>query len=224
MTDVIADLPVDDRPRERLLKHGAETLSNAELLAILLGSGVVGKNAIQLARELLKDGLESFRGVDLTRLEKIPGIGPAKLTRIAAAIAFARRIFDHEPDDPPSYDRAALGRALLTHYAHQRQERLGGVFLDSRHRILKEERGIYVGTINNALVSTRDIISLALNANATGIVIYHNHPSGGIVPSEEDLTFTTKLRSSLGLIDIDLVDHLIIGTHGYYSMKERGYL
>ena len=224
MTDVIADLPVDDRPRERLLKHGAETLSNAELLAILLGSGVAGKNAIQLARELLKDGLDSFRAADLTRLEQIPGIGPAKMTRIAAAVAFSRRIFDHEPDDPPSYDRTALGRALLTHYAHQRQERLGGVFLDSRHRILKEEREIYVGTINNALVSTRDIISLALNANATGIVIYHNHPSGGIAPSDEDLTFTSKLSSSLGLIDIELVDHLIIGTHGYYSMGERGLL
>jgi DNA repair protein RadC len=225
MTDVIADLPVDDRPRERLLKHGAATLSNAELLAILLGSGVTGKNAIQLARELLKGGLDSFRGQDVMQLEKIPGIGPAKLTRIAAAVAFSRRIFDHEPDDPPSYDRTVLGRALLTHYAHQRQERLGGVFLDSRHRILRDERDIYVGTINNALVSTRDILNLAIVAtNATGIVIYHNHPSGGIAPSAEDITFTDKLAHSLKLVDIELVDHLIIGAHAYYSMKERGYL
>lgn len=223
MTDVIADLPVDDRPRERLLTHGAETLSDAELLAILLGSGTRGKNAIQLARELLGEGLSKLRSRDVNFLEKIPGVGPAKAARISAAFEISRRSSSGQPEEPPAFDRDVLGRALVSRYGHQTQERLGAAFLDSRQRILRQ-REIYVGTINSALVSTRDIISLALLHNATGIVVFHNHPSGNPTPSGEDLSFTRKLEQSLTLVDVELVDHLIVGSHRYYSMRERGQL
>jgi DNA repair protein RadC len=221
MTDVIRDLPRDDRPRERLLMHGPETLSNSELVAILLGSGVPGKNAIQLARELLSEGMARLRDRDVKHLESIAGIGPAKIARIAAAFEISRRVITGEPDEPPAYDAAVLGRSLISTLAHQRQERLGALFLDSRHRILKQ-REIYVGTMNNALVSTREIIEYALTHYATAIVAYHNHPSGNPAASDDDITFTRKLRESLALIDIDLVDHLIIGAHRYHSMKLRG--
>jgi DNA repair protein RadC len=221
MTDIIRDLPRDDRPRERLLMHGPETLSNAELVAILLGSGVPGKNAIQLARELLSEGMARLRDREVKHLETIGGIGPAKIARIAAAFEISRRVITGEPDEPPSYDASALGRTLIGTHAHQRQERLGALFLDSRHRILKQ-REIYVGTMNNALVSTREIIECALMHNATAIVAYHNHPSGNPEASDDDITFTKKLRESLALIDIELVDHLIIGAHRYHSMKQRG--
>jgi DNA repair protein RadC len=223
MTDIIRDLPRDDRPRERLLMHGAATLSDAELVAILLGSGVPGKNAIQLARELLREGMSGLRNREAKHLEQFAGVGPAKIARIAAAFEIASRLLNGVPDEPPPYDSNILGRTLVGSFARVRQERLGATFLDSRHRILKQ-REIYVGTINTALVSTRDIISDALLNNATGVVIWHNHPSGSPAPSDEDVTFTTKLQHSLSLCDIELVDHLIVGAHGYYSMHERGLL
>lgn len=223
MTDVIRDLPSDERPRERLFMHGAETLSDAELVAILLGSGTRGKNAIQLSRELLKDGMARLRSRDVKQLEKISGIGPAKIARVSAAFEISRRIITGQPDDAPDFVASTLGRTLIGKYAHQRQERFGAVFLDSRHRILKQ-REIYIGTVNNALVSTREIIATALSHNATAIVAYHNHPSGNPEASEDDLKFTKKLRHSLSFVDIELLDHLIIGAHRYHSMKERGQL
>jgi DNA repair protein RadC len=223
MHDMIRDLPLDDRPRERLLMHGPETLSNAELVALLLGSGVPGKNAIQLARELLRDGMTRLRSRDAKFLQAIPGIGPAKIARLAAAFEMSRRMFAGEPEEPPAYEAAILGRTLMTTYAHQQQEHFGAVFLDSRNRIL-QQREIYVGTLNNALVSTRDIIAGALTHNATGIVAYHNHPSGNPTPSDDDLAFTQKLGRSLALVDIELVDHLIIGAHRFYSLQEKGWM
>ena len=221
MTDLISDLPIDDRPRERLLNHGAETLSDAELISILLGSGIHGKNAIQLARELLVDGLAALRKREPAQLSKTPGIGEAKASRIFAAFEIARRLTVAEADRQPSYDADAFGRALVTTSSHHVQERLGAAFLDSRNRILRQ-REIYVGTINHATVSTRDVIRYALDENATAVVLYHNHPSGDPSPSAEDLMFTRKMAESLRLCDIDLADHIVIGANRYYSMRQRG--
>jgi DNA repair protein RadC len=221
MTDLISDLPIDDRPRERLLTHGADTLSDAELIAILIGSGVHGKNAIQLARELLSDGLAALRRREPAQMVKALGIGPAKTARVLAAFEIARRLAAHEAEGQPSYDPDAFGRALVTACSHHVQERLGAAFLDSRQRILRQ-REIYVGTINHAAVSTRDVIRHALEENATAVVLYHNHPSGDPSPSAEDLMFTRKMAESLRLCDIDLADHIVIGASRFYSMRQRG--
>lgn len=221
MTDVIADLPPDDRPRERLLEHGAETLSDAELFAILLGSGVRGRNAIQLARDLLADGMTALRSHETRYLAGLRGVGPAKAARIAAAFEISRRLASGEPEDPPPYEATTLGPRLVAAIAHHAQERLGAAFLDSRQRILGQ-REIFVGTINSALVSTRDIIRFALLERASGVVVYHNHPSGNPGPSGEDVNFTRKLRQSLELVDIELVDHLIVGGQRWVSMAARG--
>jgi DNA repair protein RadC len=221
MREIIADLPIDDRPRERLLAHGAETLSDAELVAILIGSGVRGKNAIQLARELLQDGMASLRRRDPSLIEKMKGIGPAKACRVLAAFEVARRLAAAEPDELPAYDPDIFGRALVNGYAHHVQERLGAALLDSRERILRQ-REIYIGTINHAAVSTRDIVRFALEENACGVVLYHNHPSGDPSPSAEDLMFTRKLAESLRLCDLELVDHIVIGAHRFYSMRQKG--
>lgn len=220
MTDLIRDLPTDDRPRERLFSHGPETLSDAELIALLLGSGLEEKNAIQLARELLCDGLNALRKREPAQLMKTPGIGPAKASKVIAAFEIARRLAAHEPDNEP-YDPEAFGRALVTASSHHVQERLGAAFLDSRQRILRQ-REIYVGTINHAAVSTRDVIRHALDENATAVVLYHNHPSGDPSPSAEDLLFTRKMVESLRLCDIDLADHIVIGANRFYSMRQRG--
>ena len=224
MTDVIAELPVDERPRERLLLHGPQTLSNAELLAILLGCGVKGQNAIQLARSLLVEGVAALCKRDPRHLQEVCGIGPAKAARLLAGFELYRRIHEGEPDAPPAFDHTVLGPQLVTTLGHHAQERLGAAFLDARRRIVGQ-REIYIGTINRTLVSTRDIIRHALlDHRASAIVIYHNHPSGDPAPSSEDLQFTTKLKLSLSHIDIELVDHLIIGAHRYFSMHESGML
>jgi DNA repair protein RadC len=220
VTDVIRDLPRDERPRERLFTHGAETLSDAELLALIIGSGVRGQNAIQLARALLADGIRNLRRRDLSTIR---GVGPAKAARIVATYEFAKRMVAERPPDPPALDITALGRKLVRGHGHHMQERLGAAFLDSRHRLLKQ-REIYVGTIDKALVSTRDIVRFTLTEGATAVIIYHNHPSGDSTPSEDDIAFTNKLKQSLAMVEIQLFDHLIIGAHSFQSMRAAGYL
>jgi DNA repair protein RadC len=223
MTDVIRDLPRGDRPRERMMMHGAHTLSDAELLAVVLGSGVPGTNAIQLARQLLVDGINSMRGRELAQLANVKGVGLAKAARIAAVFEISSRLASEQPEDPPDFDATVFGRKLVSGYSHHTQERLGVAFLDSRQRI-RGQREIYVGTIETALVSTRDIVRFTLMEAATGIVVYHNHPSGDPTPSDDDITFTTKLKQSMAMVDIEIVDHLIIGAHRFHSMKQRGQL
>ncbi|HYO77227.1 MAG TPA: DNA repair protein RadC [Thermoanaerobaculia bacterium] len=219
MTYLIRDVPVESRPRERLLAHGPEVLSDAELLAIILGTGAPGKNAIHLAQELLEGGMPNLRHRGVTALAGTRGVGPAKVARIAAVIEMARRMAVPQQASP-AFDRTVFGRKLVGSYGHQAQERLGAALLDSRHRITKQ-REIFVGTIDKAFVSTRDVVRFALMERATGVVVYHNHPSGDPAPSNEDLTFTHQLKQALATVDVELVDHLIIGTHRFHSMKER---
>ena len=223
MTQVICDLPRDERPRERLLMHGVRTLSETELIALLVGSGKRGKNAMDLARELLTEGINRLGAREVTHLATVSGMGIAKATRIVAAFELARRFNAGEPEQPPDYDRHLLCKKLINDYGRVRQEHLGAVVLDSRHRIIKQKE-IFVGTINNALVSTGDIMKFVLLENGCACVVYHNHPSGTPVPSAEDQSFTERLQYSRGTADIELVDHLIIGAHGYFSMKQKGML
>lgn len=223
MTELIADLPMDERPRERLLLHGASTLSNSELLALLLGSGTRGRNAIQLARELLSDGLGALAKWEPSQLATVRGVGPAKASCLTAFFELCRRMAAGEPEEPPPYDSDTFARRLVGSFGHHLQERLGAAFLDSRRRIIRD-REIFVGTVNRAVVSPRDIIRCAVDCPASSVVLYHNHPSGDPTPSDEDFTFTNHVKAALKLIDIDLVDHLVIGTHRYYSMQQRGQL
>lgn len=223
MTEMIRDLPLDDRPRERLLMHGAETLSDSELIAVLLGSGSRGKSALQLAREVVRDGMSTLRHRELNDLASLAGMGPAKAARIGAAVELARRFLNDEPDDRPPFDADFLAQKLVGVFSFP-QEHLGGAFLDSRHCVINHHDRIFVGTIDKALVSTREVIRLAMVENAVAIALYHNHPSGNPAPSQEDVTFTAKMKQSLALCDIQLVDHLIIGTHRYCSMKRAGFM
>jgi len=223
MHEMIADLPYDDRPRERLLLHGAEALSDAELVAILLGSGMHGKNAIRLARELLDDrSFGELAKTDPRALATIDGMGPAKATRIAAAYELAKRVNGDKPDPSPAHcEPDFLGPKLVVRFAHERQERLGAAMLDSRSRLIVD-REIYVGTNNHAIVSQRDIIRLTLELNAVHVILYHNHPSGDPTPSAEDIEFTREANKALKSISVNLVDHLVIGTNRFYSMKQKG--
>ena len=220
--EIIADMPPADRPRERLLKHGPELLSEAELLALVIGSGTAGKNVLQLAREMLREGgLRAIGDHSVRKLARFRGMGEAKATRVLAALELGRRAVSDTPEDPPYVDVELLGPQLVKRYERQTQERLGAVFLDSRDRQVME-REIYIGTVNHAHVSTREIIRYALEDVAVKLILYHNHPSGDPTPSDEDIEFTKRISSSLQLCDTVLIDHLIIGRHRYCSMKTKG--
>jgi DNA repair protein RadC len=214
---LIADMPSDERPRERLLAHGTRTLSDAELLALLIGTGMRGKSAVQVARELLDDGICQLGRRDVAELARVPGVGTAKATRIAAAFELSRRT--ERSDTAVKYAPTSFGESLIrTHQFHQ--EHVGVALLDSHDVILKQQT-IFVGTISSALVSPREIVRFAVLSNAAGVVLYHNHPSGNPAPSAHDSQFTRKLRDALELMDIELIDHIIVGTSKYYSMKEE---
>jgi DNA repair protein RadC len=220
-TDLIADMPRDERPRERLLMHGAAPLSNAELLALLIGTGIRGKSAVQLARELLRDGVRQLGRRDVAELARVSGVGTAKATRIAAAFELSRRTTGEDGDEEGvKYSPETFGRQLIA--THQfRQEHVGLALLDA-HDIILKQKTVFIGTLNSALVSTREIVLYPLLNNATGVVLYHNHPSGNPTPSAYDSNFTQKVREALDLMDIELIDHVIVGSTKYYSMKERG--
>ena len=221
MTDIISDMPIDDRPRERLLAHGPRTLSDAELVGIVLGCGTCGKNAVQLARELLPGGIGALARREPAQLARYRGMGTAKAARIAATFEIARRLAAEKPIEHPPFDVDAMGAALVRANIRQRQERLGAYFLDARARIISQ-REIFVGTVNHATTSTRDILRTAVEENAVAIALYHNHPSGDPTPSQHDVDFTNQLNRALTAADIELVDHLITGGHQFYSMKRKG--
>lgn len=219
---LIADLPEDERPRERLRRHGPETLSDAELIALLIGTGSRGESAIDLARKLTAGGLHEVARKEWTRGQPSRGLGAAKSSRIAAALEIGRRLASrYDPAADPVRDPEPLARSLIARYSHHVQERLGAVFLDSKHRIIRE-REIYVGTLNSTTVSTRDVIRVALEENAASIIIFHNHPSGDPAPSAEDLMFTRKMVDAGKLMGVDVLDHLIVGTNRFVSLRQRG--
>ena len=219
---MIADLPLEDRPRERMHRHGALRMSDAELLAILLGSGTEGKNAIELAHDMLTEGggIPLLARNDLDQLLKTRGVGLAKAARIAAAFELGRRSATQAVKESPVFDPKTLAKKAMARMRDFVQEHLIGAFLDSRGRVLRE-REIYIGTIDRAIVSTRDVLRFALDANATGVVLYHNHPSGDITPSAEDCEFTDRMSEVLELANMKLIDHLIIGRKVFSSLKGR---
>ena len=222
MTYVIHDLPAANRPRERLLAHGPKILSDAELLAIVLGTGAAGKNAIHLAQELLVDsGLAALGNCDITAVSRVRGVGPAKAARIVASFELARRL--SVPQQKTRLDLNAFGQQLIRTHGHYPEERVGAALLDARHNVMKQ-REIFVGSINKAVVSTREIIRYGLVERAAAVLLYHNHPSGDPTPSEEDINFSKQLQQALGSVDLALVDHLIVGAHSFLSMKSLGYL
>ena len=215
---LMRDIPENCRPRERLISNGVKSLTDVELLAVILGTGAQGKNVIQLARELLLGGLSGLRKRDLDSLRKTRGVGATKAARIAAVFELTHRLALEVPDKQ-RFDASRLGPKLVTGYGHYPEERLGAVLLDAKHRVGRQ-REIFVGTKNRSLASPGEIPRFALGDSASAVVLFHNHPSGDPTPSADDIAFTNRVQESLGLVDIELVDHLVVGEHRYLSMKQ----
>jgi DNA repair protein RadC len=219
----IREWPEQERPREKLLARGAGALSDAELIAVLLGSGVRGKDAIALGRDLIAaaGGLGALLG-DPDRTTRLHGIGPAKRSRIVAALELARRVLAEELRDLPAMrdpgDSAAYLRAQLRHLPH---EVFCCLYLDNRHRVLAFEE-LFRGTVDGASVHPREVVRACLRHNACAVIFAHNHPSGVAEPSAADRAITRQLSDALRLIDVRVLDHLVVGAGEPVSMATRG--
>jgi DNA repair protein RadC len=220
----ITDWPAEERPREKLLARGAETLSDAELLAIFFRTGTRGKTAVDLARELLSrfGGLRNLLSADRQALCETSGLGEAKYIQLVAALEMGRRHLEtrvarggalESPDDTVRFLQASL--------RDRPYEVFCCLFLDNRHRVLAFEE-LFRGTLNGTAVYPREVVKRALALNAAAVILVHNHPSGVAEPSRADEVLTERLQEALGMVDIRVLDHFVVGDGETVSFSERG--
>jgi DNA repair protein RadC len=219
--------PPGERPRERLIDRGAQTLSDAELLAIVLGTGSGGLNCLDIARMLLQHFGGSLRRMltaDPKELLERRGLGPARFATLMAALEIARRHYCEALRAGPAMNAPAATRQFLTAQLRDRPyEVFCCLHLDNRHRLIHFEE-VFRGTIDGASVHPREIVRQALQYNAAAIIFAHNHPSGVAEASQADELITRRLRDALALVDIRVLDHLIVGDNHCLSFAERGLL
>lgn len=221
----IKDWPADERPREKLLNSGAAALSDAELLAIFLRTGVTGMSAVELARKLLADfaGLRALLEADHKTFCLQHGLGTAKFVQLQAVLEMSRRHLEATLTRGNAFTDAATTRLYLQrqlrHFGH---EVFACLFLDTRHRLISFEP-LFRGTIDGASVYPREVVKQALKHNAAAVIFAHNHPSGVAEPSQSDIQITLQLRRALELVDIRVLDHIIVGDADTTSLAEMGH-
>ncbi|MFA5627580.1 MAG: DNA repair protein RadC [Thiohalomonadaceae bacterium] len=220
----ITDWPLEERPREKLLRHGPHALSDAELLAIFLRTGVKGMSAVDLARQLITDfgGLRPLLEANCKNFCRHKGLGEAKYVQLQATLELGQRhllatLQRGDALTSPADTRRFLA-ARLRGYAH---EVFAALFLDNRHRVIAFEE-LFTGTIDGASVYPREVIKRALHHNAAALILAHNHPSGVAEPSRADESITRRLKEALALVDMRVLDHFIIGDGEITSLAERG--
>lgn len=224
MVNRIKDLPLEHRPREKLLQRGTSALTDAELLAIFLRTGTVGRSALHMAQDLLDEfgDLRSLLGADQTRFCQAKGLGEAKYVQLQASLELSRRYLRaclqrgdalNSPDDTRNY--------LIAEIGGRSSEVFACLFLDNKNRVIRFEE-LFYGTINTASVYPREVVKRALQHNAAALILAHNHPSGVAEPSDADITITQRLRDACALIDVRLLDHFVVGDGYSVSLAERG--
>jgi DNA repair protein RadC len=222
----IRDWPLAERPREKLLARGPGALSDAELLAIFLRTGINGMTAVDLARDLLNDwgGLRPLLAADRRQFCARRGLGTAKYAELQAVLEMTRRHLHEQLQREDALDNPdATRRYLLSRLRHLGHEVFACLFLDNRHRVIAFEE-LFQGTIDGASVHPREVVKRALQHNAAAVILAHNHPSGVAEPSHADLRITRRLVESLALVDIRVLDHFVIGDGAGVSLAERGQL
>jgi DNA repair protein RadC len=225
----VLDLPATERPRERLVAQGAKSLSSAELLAILLGTGQgagklsavgLGQHILQQLSQDQRDPLAVLREITVPELTTIHGVGPAKATTIVAAIELGKRVFQLRPPDKEPIDSPKAAADLLSSdLMWQAQERFAILMLDTKHRPLAT-RVITIGTATETLAHPRDIFREVIRQGATSTILAHNHPSGNVDPSPEDISLTRQLLQGAQFLAIPLLDHLILGHGNFHSLRQ----
>ncbi len=222
----ICQWPKLERPREKLLHQSASALSNAELLALLFGSGSPGKSAVDLARELLHSygDLHGLFQASWQQLSQHPGVGMAKFAQLQAVQELGRRYLQERLQQAPVTTHSQhLKHYLITHLGQHPQEVFAVVFLNSQYHILNMEK-LFFGTIDHATIHPREVVQRTLQHNAAALVLAHNHPSGSLTPSAADCDITKHLQQALDLIDIPILDHIIVSQYQSLSMAELGML
>lgn len=222
----IKDIPLEDRPRERLLKYGPEVLSNAELLAILLRTGTKSENAISIANRVMlqQDGLRFLASCTAQELSAVKGIGAAKASQILAAVELGRRIRGYRTDKKIKIGSPSDAvNIVMDDMRYLKKEHLRVIFLDTKNQVI-EVKDLSIGSLNASVVHPREVFSEAIRKSSSSIIICHNHPSGDPTPSQEDINITKRLCEVGKLVGIELLDHLIIGDGSYISLKEKGIL
>ncbi len=220
----IKELPRSERPRERLLRYGANALSNGELLAIILRTGTQHENVIQVAHRLLAvyDGLAGLARANPAELTGQKGLGPAKTAQIKAALELGRRLLATAPEERTQIRSPADAANLVMSEMHLlEQEHLRTILLDTKNYVLATPT-IYVGSLNTSLIRVGELFREAIRANCASLIVLHNHPSGDPTPSPEDVAVTKQIVEAGKLLDVDVLDHLIIGNQRFVSLKERG--
>ncbi|MBT3190397.1 MAG: DNA repair protein RadC [Anaerolineae bacterium] len=219
----IADLPADDRPRERLEKLGAQALGSAELIAILLRVGVQGESAVHMGQRILQNigGLSGLHRAAFDELCAEHGIGSAKAAQIKAAIELGRRLMLESPKDRPTINSPADAAALVQYeMSALEKEEMRVILLDTRNHVL-DIVTVAHGSLNSAQMRVGEIFTPAIRLNAAALIAVHNHPSGDLKPSPNDVAITRAMLVAGKLLDIEILDHLIIGLGSYTSLKEK---
>ncbi len=224
MSTMMKEIPINDRPRERLINNGTNSLSNEELLAIILKTGYKNMSAKELAAHILSiiGGIENLKNVEYYKLKNIKGLGPAKACSLVALSELNKRM--------NSKINSLVGvklnspQTIFEFYKDKldgTQEHVYCIYLDAQKRIIKQQL-LFIGTVNHSLVHPRDIFKMAYQLNASSIICMHNHPSGEVLPSKDDINITERLKEIGKLLGIPIIDHIIIGNEKYYSFLENG--
>lgn len=219
------DLPAESRPREKLLARGAGALGDAELLALLLRTGMAGKNVLQLAQELLDTfgGIAGLLQTSVDDLRQVKGLGgPAKRAELTAVLELARRAMAERLRERTVFDSpTAVSHYLQLHIASRPHEVFAALFLDAQHRLIAMEE-LFRGTLSQTSVYPREVVVRALHHHAAAVILAHNHPSGGVEPSRADEMLTQSLKAALALVDVRVLDHIVVARGQTLSMAERG--
>ncbi|QCR33031.1 DNA repair protein RadC [Lysinibacillus sp. SGAir0095] len=223
---MIRDVHVEDRPRERLIRQGAQSLSNQELIAILLRTGTKQESVLTLANRVLNyfEKLHELKHATIEEIMSIKGIGEAKAVQLLAAVELGRRLSQKQVDDRftirSPQDAATF---LMPEMSSLQQEHFVVLFLNVKNQVMHKQT-IFIGSLNSSIVHPREIFREAVKRSAASIICSHNHPSGNATPSPEDIEVTKRLQEAGYIIGIELIDHVIIGDHQYISLKEKGYM
>ncbi len=223
---MIRDVHLADRPRERLVRQGAPSLSNQELIAILLGTGTRNESVLVLANRVLSsfDRIQDLKEATIEEYTSVKGIGQAKATVLLAATELGKRLYQQyteerytirSPEDAAAY--------LMTDMTSLKQEHFVVLFMNVKNEVLHKQT-IFIGSLNSAIVHPREIFREAVKRSAASIICAHNHPSGNPTPSPEDIEVTKRLMDAGALMGIEVLDHVIIGDHRFISLKEKGYM
>lgn len=221
---MVRDVPAEERPRERLIKHGSEQCSNQELLAILLRTGTKEESVLQLATRVLTafEGISQLRGASIEELCHVKGIGPTKAVQLLAAIELGRRAVLERRSELTSIRSPKDGADyVMEDLRHLSQEHFMALYLNTKNQVIHKQT-LFIGSLNASIVHPREVFKEALRRSAASILCFHNHPSGDPTPSREDIEVTKRLVDCGQMLGIEVLDHIIIGDKKFVSLKEKG--